>query len=305
MSFNLFYDKQFIKVEDEGKTKFVPIIYGGSSNCFEVGRRGRSGRRERSWFGFSYILKGKKFGTLEEMTANIIAERERTIQRNKERNEEYIKEGKADWCDEYSDKRWGYFTGLAIGSGSTHKTTFGNYLGFVTTGCKKALTVEELRNFGVSVTLYTYVFDDDRKKLESLGKQSIYHNVQTSTELVEKIREFENYLEGTGLNLSIKIDADEYTMRKIRNTKFPQKHKTSINVSTLPEHFVVRDVIKGNYILRLTRNGYRYSFNGRAWCKRFTNEKEAQRYAKRACEKCGEEGRFIAEKVVNENFVTA
>lgn len=309
MSYDLFYDRQFIKVEDEGKTKFVPMVYGGSSNCFEVGRGGRSGRRERSWFNFSYVLKGKKFGTLEEMVANIQAERERKIQDNKERNEQYVKEGKPEWCDEYSDDRWGYFVGLAIGGSTTRSTTFGKYLGLITTGCKKALTVEELNEFGVFPRLYTYCFEEERKKLKELGKEEINHTVRTSAELVEKIKEFEAYLEGTGLTLYISMRADERKMKEIRSAKFPVNRNTNRNknyeIASLPEFFVVKDTLHNNYVLKLTRNGYRYSYTGKCHCKRFAKESEANRFVKRVNEKYGAENRFVAEKVLNEHRVPA
>lgn len=309
MSFDLFYDKQFIKVEDEGKTKFVPMVYGGSSNCFDVGRRGRSGRRSRSWFNFSYILKGKMFATLEEMVASAMADRENTIQRNKERNEDYIKSGSPNYCDEYSDKHWGYFTGLAIGGSTTRSTTFGKYLGLIKTGCKKALTVEELKKFGITVRLHTFCFKEEREKLLSLGKSEVSHYVQTSQELVDSIKHYVAYLEGTGLSLSIDMHISEYTMKRIRSECFPIKRNINYNknyeIASLPEFFVVKDTVCNNYILKFTRNGYRYSYNGKSYCKRFEKEAEAKRFAKRANEKYREEGRFVIEKIVNESRVTA
>ncbi len=296
MSYDLFYDKNFIKAEKDGKDVFFPMIYGGSSNCFEVGRNGRSGRRERSWFNLPFILKGKQFGTMEEMLKNADAERLNRIKNNEERNEEYKAKGDASWCTEYSDERWGYFTGLAIG-GSTSKTSFGQYKGLFSTGCKKALTVEELKEFGVSVHLYTSIYSDEgQAKFKEAGKEQINFYPQTSKELIEKTEEFEEYLKDTNVNLYITLSgADEYTMKRIRRNKFPIVKHPKQNV-TVDKFFVIKDETTGHYVMKLRRNGYSYSYNGKAYCKKFVKEAEAKRYMKKVAAKFGTRV-FIVEEV--------
>ena len=71
MSYEIIYDKQFVKLEREDKpTVFIPMIYGGSNNCFDItydrlGRRRE--RRERSWFSFDWVCDGAKYDTMEAM----------------------------------------------------------------------------------------------------------------------------------------------------------------------------------------------------------------------------------------------
>jgi hypothetical protein len=297
MGYELVYDKNFIKVNDEGTEKFVPMIYGGSSNCFEFGRRGRNGRRSRSWFVYTNVTKNGFFETLDEMIASANRIKAGIIENNKETLKKY-----PDW-EVYSDEQFGYFSGISFGGGC--KSTFGQFIGLFKTGCRKALTVEELRDFGVYPRFHSCTFGkEETEKFEAAGKKHISHTVMTSAELVEKAKEFTEYLAGTDACLYLTIDADEHKMKRIRSTKFPVAKKEPLNVSVLPEYFVVKDTLQHNYVLRFTRNGYRFSHAGRCYCKRFATEKEANRYVKKANERYGEEGRFIAEKVLNENFVT-
>ena len=285
MSYDLIYDKQFIKAEKNGKDVFFPMFYGGSSNCFEIGRNGRSGRRERSWYNSSFVLKGKRFGTMEEMLESVEADRLNKIKDNEERNEEYKAKGDASWCTEYSDERWGYFVGLSIG-GSTSKTSFGQYKGLFSTGCKKALTVEELKEFGISVRLYTSIYSDKAMaKFKEAGKEQINFSPKTSKELIEKTEEFEGYLKDTNVDLYMTLSgADEYTMKRIRRNKFPTVKHPKQNI-TVDKYFVVKDETTGHYVMKLRRNGYSYSYSGKDYCKKFVKEAEAKRYMKKVAAK--------------------
>ena len=306
MSYELFYDKQFIKAEKEGKTVFFPMIYGGSNNCIQFDNSSR-GRRERSWFNFTYPLKGRRYGSLEEMLKNVEAERLGYIESNKQSNARYIADGKPEWCDEYSDDRFGYYASLAIGGSHTSKTTFGMYKGIFTTGCKKALTVEELLENGISVNIHSYIYSNvEEAKFKEMGKDTFSFYPQTSEELIEKVDYFEEYIKDAPfVSMYVSINASEYTMKNLRKRLYPKTKKEQVDINTLPEYFVIFDTNSRNYVIKLTGNGYRYSYNGKSYCKRIANKKEAERYAKKACDKYGQSDRFIVETVVNENVRVA
>jgi len=265
MSYTLFYDKQFIKVKKDEKTVFVPMIYGGSNNCYEVGKGGRSGRRERDWFVLKFILNGKIAGTLEEMLEKAEAEKVELIERNK------------DDDNKYSDDRFGWFSSLSLGGGC--KVTFGQYKGVFITGCKKALTVEELKEFGVGVYISTYLYEDSKKEaLKQAGKEMKYVEINSSDELLTKFEETEKYYEGTGVSVYLKIDAFEHQMKRIRKAKFPTTKKVKQLVE-VDKYFVIR-VEHCGYFHSAMRNGFRHTpYSDSA--KGFITEKEAEKYLKK------------------------
>ena len=294
MSYSLIYDKQFIKAEKDGKEVFFPMVYGGSSNCFDIGKNRRNGRRSRSWYLSNRVLNGKYFGTLDEMLKNIDEYRDELIKSNKERNERYIADGNASFADEYEDKRFGYFVALAIGS--YERTTFGTYKGLYKTGCKKALTVEQLRQFNISVSISTFIYNDkDLAAFKEAGKEEIYFSPATSQELIEKIEYFEEYIKGFhGVSLDFSIYADEAQMKRIRKRMFPTK-KTARTIKEIEEYFVI-------YI---SNYGYLYSYRGSSFRythyqnsgKKFLTKKEADKKAKELS------SRFSEKYVFNVEFV--
>ena len=69
-------------------------------------------------------------------------------------------------------------------------------------------------------------FESNFLKVDYYHKYGVVHYPKTSTELVEKIDEYVEYLKDTPyVSLYVTIDADEYTMKRIRREKFPTKKK--------------------------------------------------------------------------------
>ena len=278
MSYELIYDKCFIKAEKDNKEVFFPMILTGSNNCYDACSR----KRERSWHNLTYVLGGKKrYGTQEEMLASVEAERLRIIERTKEYNETH-----KDYSDEYSDDRWGYFTSVSFGGGC--KSTFGQYKGLFITGCKKALTVEELAELGVCVYLHTgsfYYMEEELKRFEKAGKKEIYHTVNTSKELIEKLEEFDEYLKDfPKVNLYINISADEKQMARVRKQKFPTK-KTKPTYKEVEKYFVIHVGGYGYFCRRSRRGLYHSPYNTAG--KAFETEKQAKAYCKKLYERFG------------------
>lgn len=265
MSYSIIYEKQFIKAEKDGKTVYFPMVYGGSNNLYEAG----SGRRVRNW-GILSIKDGKKYYTLEEMIEYVEKERADTIEKNKEDVEKY-----GESWGKYSDKNFGYFQSLAIGGHHTTTTTFGMFKGIFITGCKKALTVEELRELGVTVRIYTSIYSkEELVAYHEAGKVEINFYPKTSEELMEQLEYSENHVEGTNVSLYVEIHASEYTMKNIRRKKFSPEVKDRKPVE---KNFVIANS-EGNYIVKNYKNSYTHTIN-KQFAKMFATKGAAKRYA--------------------------
>lgn len=287
MSYDILYNRCFIKAEKDNETVFFPMVYCGSSNCTESyqTRRGWRERRERSWFLLTYPLYGKRFATLEEFSQSLEKRREELIQSNKESNERYKSEGKESWCNEYSDERWGYFTAIAI-NGTTHSLTYQRYKGFFINGCKNAMTVEELRKYSVSVDIHSAIWtDENKKKFDEAGKTHIHFTPKTSQELMEKLEEFDEYLKDFPfVSLYVSIDASEYIMERIRKEKFARVNRPK-KIVEVDKYFVLY-VINYGYFYKATRNGFRYTPYQNSG-KRFISEKATISYQKKFAQRHG------------------
>jgi len=275
MSYEIIYNKQFVKVSE---TEFIPIILVGSNNCTEMSNRGRE-RRARGWWTFKYMLDGKCVGTLEQM-----------LNKCENNRIEYMKSN-----DDYNDKNFGYFSSLSIGGSSTRNTTFGMYKGLFKTGCKKALTVEELHSWGLSLRVMHGYVNDEYLKKTGLERKSYYP--KTTIELVENIKELEEYYKGTEIGIYVMFsDSDERVkdkqklINRINNTQV-KKEKIQKEIK---EYFTFRNNV--GYFSRNTKYGYRYSYI-HSWIeKRVYSEKEAIKF----CEKLNikHSSNFSIEKVV-------
>jgi hypothetical protein len=275
MSYEIIYNKQFVKVSE---TEFIPIILVGSNNCTEMSYNGRE-RRERSWWTFKYVLDGKCIGTLEEMLKSC-----------EDNRIEYIKSN-----DDYNDKNYGYFSSLAIGGASTRNTTFGMYKGLFTTGCKKALTVEELHSWGLHVEVrHGYV---NSEELEKTGLERKSYCPKSTSELVERVKELEEYYKGTNIGVYVMfIDSGERVKDKqklINRINYSQVKKVKIQ-KEVTEYFTFKN--EKGYFVKNLKWGYRYVWHHSYSEKRIYNEKQAIKF----CEKLNirHENKFSIEKVV-------
>ncbi|MDO4746675.1 MAG: hypothetical protein Q4B18_08965, partial [Bacillota bacterium] len=62
MSYQIYYDKAFIKVDD----KFVPMVNSGSNNCWEVNYCNRE-IPEKNWSVLNYTMRSKVLFTADEI----------------------------------------------------------------------------------------------------------------------------------------------------------------------------------------------------------------------------------------------
>lgn len=268
MSYEIIYDKQLVRIPKEGENdKFIPLIYAGSSNCYET-----NGRRARDWFNFQFLCPvGKLIATKEEMLSRVAEWRQDLIDRNEETNKRYKEEGNENWIDVYSDNNFGFYAALAIG-GSTRNTTYGNVKGIVTTGVKKALTVEQLAEENIYVTVETGYYAES--KLEGLGLESFCTTVYNTEELIDILEKAQEYYD-KGVSINISINANENKMKWLRKFYFPRKRKVKTLIEV--DSFFTVKMPNDGYLVKRTRNGYR--FTSYPYLK-YKTEGEAQRRAK-------------------------
>lgn len=243
MSYEIIYQKQFIKLSND---KFVPIIECGSNNCYEMNSSGKE-RRSRSWFNFSYILGGNLSGTLDEMLNNMNDELDRKTEEYSNREDEEKR------SREQIANSWGHYVSLMCNTGFT----FGQYLGIAKTGCKKALTVEQLADFGIVVRAYTYDSKEAEEKLEKLGLSAISEYPRTTLELEAIIDKYETLFRENDIHLYIDIGGSEWNVARIRKTLFP-KNKKEMKIVSSTNGFTIQMENEG-YFVGGSRRGYKYS----------------------------------------------
>jgi len=239
------------------------MFLAGSNNCYDIGRGGRTGRRARDWGNDRYYnRRGKISEKPDVILKNLDAELRRRIR------DRYDKEDKpAD-----IRKRFGYYASIAVGGGHCGGTSWDLYRGQYVNGIKKALTVEELANLGV--TLY---FHDVSIRESPNGKPD---QVDITTEQqyfieLKKWREWQAE-SGKGFWLSFHPLGTDRVLERLRAPKRKApREKTRVE----QDHYFV--LTNGhNSLVKYTRRGYRYSFHKDSG-KRFRTEKEAESYRQR------------------------
>ena len=289
MSYEIIYDKQFIKAEKEGKEVFVPMILAGSNNCYEWGN-GKE-RRARSWWAFTYHANGEFYATKEEFLKSCDEFRQGIIDRNNERP-------KDEWFDEYDDKSFGYWSSVAIG-GSTRNTTYGRYKGIFNTGCDKALSVEELAEENVEVVVKSYSYKDEG--YEEHNKEKLYEVATSGEHLIKILDEAKEYFKDTGISVQIDFSGMYENTPKWLRKKFFPKEKTRKEKEKVNEFYAI--TLNGRYFVRMLKyGGYRYSFNSPQ--KKFKTENEAQRFCNKMNKKYQRyDYDFEVEKIEDEAWV--
>jgi hypothetical protein len=266
MSYEIIYDKQFVKVSDK---VFIPMILAGSNNCYEHTYKGE--RRARNWFNFSFILMSGLAGSMEEML----------------KFQEGIRSKKLEqYPDEYKDSSFGYYTGLSNRGGGCNMT-YGQYTGIVKTGCKKALTIEQLLDEGVTINITTSRSAEE--KLKSLGLEPLNFTPRSTQELADfLIGTAPKYMPLTHLNATYTGMFDEKPTR-IRKRFFPKVKKEKKKVTSTTGFAIETPV---GYFSKGTRSGYLYS-PSKTGGKQYLNKKEAERKAKALNKRYGKEFKVI------------
>ena len=260
MSYSIIYDKQFINLgqNEEGENLYIPYILSGDSNCWEVNYGKGRERRARSWSIYSYITEGKPYATKQEMLNSMDDDRQIKINQIKKQNEEVrlrdekivflnsienkseeqieeLNKLKRCWkeIETYSDSKWGWY-GLQIGSSSTYKTTFKQYKNVVNYGVKNALTLDQLRDKGYSLT-YNNLNNDSIPIIDKYDIDKIMHS------------DFNVY------NFNINFWNDAECVIKLRKFYFPKP----ISNKNIKKDYVVK--FNGKYVIKRTKGKIYYA----------------------------------------------
>jgi len=186
MSYTILYKAQFIKVGDNA---VLPLLEQGCNNLYETDIRGRSTRRVREWGNTYAHTKNGLITPITDLLSSITEYRDGLVNNNN---------------GEYNDKSFGWYSGIAISPNSTRNTTFGKYLSFYKKAIKNALTIEQLRDKGITVTLYPYRWNDT--DITNLGLEVKPDVTFTTTEqMIEKINEYKEYYKGSKVNLYLNV----------------------------------------------------------------------------------------------------
>jgi hypothetical protein len=263
MSYEIIYDKQFLKTKDN--KLFVPMILAGSNNCYEATSR----KRARSWF--VWASTDKLLYTKEELLAYVEGIKNNILNRH---NSYYERPS-----EEEVKKNFGYYTSISV-NGHWHTTTFGKVKSVFNAGCDKALTIEELNSEGIDVfvrnTYYT------QSKQDELGIEPYSRIIKNDDELFEAIDECNKRFLGTDIKATIEFfGITEDMVKWIRKRRFA-KEKKKKEVVVVDEYYTI--TIDGRYLAKHTRNGYKYAF---APYIKLMNKTDAERKAKEFTKKYG------------------
>lgn len=251
MSYSLFYDKQFVKLNDN---LFIPMILAGDSNCYD--HSGGNARRSRSWGLFAFVTRGKLACSLEEML-------------EKQSHEKDTIEG----------------SGLRIGGSYA---TYGTYIGFTKTGCNKALTIEQLKGEGVLLNIHTWYSEKSKEILREQGLEPVNFTPNSTQDVLDFLEnvapKYKEAKEGTlYVTYSGMYDSKP---KYLRARYFPQTKTEVKKVEVLSRYGYAIEIIKketgGTY-------GYLYSYRGGSFRyashetggKQFIDKKEAETWMKK------------------------
>lgn len=263
MSYEIIYDKQFIKVSEN---KYIPMVLGGSNNCTEF--TNGIERRERNWY--SIRINNDLIVSKEEMLNYANGKRTNIINENNQRERD-------KWFEEYDDKNFGYWFGLSIGSVGTRKTTFGQFKGIFKTGCEKALTIEELTDNGIDIVIGNSYYLGTKAKILKLSNYRKL--VKTSIELEEAIKEFKEHFKGCDEIPLIYFNGMHDNKPKYLRERYFKRKSIPINAKQEIHVKSYFSIVAPNGYWFVKRTKYGYKSTSYPYLK-FLTEKEAQRKLK-------------------------
>lgn len=253
MSYQIYYDRQFIKVDEE---RFIPVTLDGSNNCYQVSYSSNRMKRERNFNCNTYFAP------------NIITTKEELEKIINDMRNRYA-ENYAD----YSDDQFCWYSCAKIrGRGHDFKAFKSFYLG----GIKTAKTVEQLKEHSMYVYLSVYGGYNDENFVK-YDKKDIGGIVSTTEELVALINRAKEYYANTPISFTVWIDGDE---RKLKNMRWKEKLQTKRDKESVEaDHYFVVEVDGYGYLVKMTSRRMRYSpyYSGAA---KYRTKKEVDRRVK-------------------------
>jgi hypothetical protein len=266
MSYDIFYGKQFVKLQKTGEV--ISVLLSGSSNCFEYGQGGRNGRRTRDWCSMGYYNRKDKLSEKPDIILkNLDADLRKHIRQNGKATaySEAVKPSAVKDC-------WGYYIAVAIGGGSCSDTSWSRYRSFFENGIRGALTVESLVQKRVYPMFSAY------------GDFGQPHSIPLLTEkgYFEELKKWKAWREthpGHNFSLTFSPMSTDEVLDRLRKPKVQREH-TRVE----EDHYFVLADAGGQSLLRYTSRGFRYSWTT-AGGRKYRTEQEAEKYRKELVEK--------------------
>ncbi len=259
MSWDILYNRQFVRVNDI----VIPMILSGSNNCYEVGRNNRNGRRARDWWRHRYYLEAGALGIKpEDLELKLDAE-----------FNDYLERYKDEADKEKLSQSWGYYTGIRLRTNT--RTTFNQYKAFYMNGCKEAMSVEELVQHGVymSIGVYRYADEDILKRgLKILPTVTI----ETTQQLIDTYKVYADYY---GYDSVIVTFHNEYSIERMIE-KLRKRNKKERKCVETTEFFALKAIGCSQYYVKGQKRGYRYAYTSTGG-KKFLTEGKANSFLKR------------------------
>lgn len=268
MSYEIIYNRLFVKLEKDNIPVFIPMLYWGSNNCTQINSRGRE-IRERSWSNIKLVTDGKTFATEKDILKSIDDYRLEKIKSGEESAKQ--------WNDNsylYDDKCFGWHASIALYGKGTSGTSFASWKNLFKIGMEKAMTVEEFLNEDVNITLHVSTHSHDSIKKSGL---KVFEDVTfTSTEqAVEVIEKYEAYYKGVAslyITFGSEWSVERLLQRKRKENKRGHKEKKRVEVES---YFVLGN--KHGFFVKYTKRGYKYGHDTDSYMvKKFLTEKEAE-----------------------------
>lgn len=252
MSFSIYYRTQFIAVRNQ----IIPVMETGCSNCYE-GRSGR--RRARDWGSLQFYADDSADGLPTATTAARLAtfiETERKVKMA--RAAKYVLDNPEtkEWAT-YSDEKWGWHMGIALGGKKCAAVTFANYRNFLLNAAKNAETVEELAAQRIWVSVSGY--NSEGYTVKNL---TVRTTEALELALVEFAAEYGND------KIRVVVSGDGLDKPKLAKPRTPKPELTG-------DYYVLQ--IPSGYVVKKTARGI-YTNLRQVYAKRFATEKLAEKW---------------------------
>lgn len=270
MSYEIFYNKQFIKVDDQ---RVVPMIEMGSNNCYEAS--GRGAKRARDWHNSTAFNKDCNIITTNE---DLLSEIEKWRAASFE--SQYVSEGEEPVTEAEFNKRFGWYASLAKYGKHTTTTSYGMFLGFFKKGIENAKTIEELAEQGIHFYIRVSMYSETTAAEKGLEVKKMVEFTSTE-QMIATIADFENYYRGTGVGYYIstrsvfEIERMQKAEKRAQKATLPKKRLIDVS-----EYYALKCLTVTGYFIKQSRRRFRYAFTAEGG-KKFISEIEANKYHKR------------------------
>jgi hypothetical protein len=264
MSYNIVFDRQFIKTKDE---RFIPMALVGDSSLTVM--NGRYERMSRSWGS----LTGTNLMTQDELLG-------------------YYKTMMDNHMEDYDTGKDNILWGM--GFRIQGKSTYDDLLNFIKTSCKKAITFEQLAEAGYSIGLTAYHDYGNKLKVEN-GAVPFDLRFKDEEEFINKLSQAKGKYKT--LMIVPSYWSEEFG-KEMRNKYFPRNKRQKVR-RDVNEFYTVKVSIKDSgyknmYLVKHTSRSTKMDYVPYL---KYLTEAEAQKVVDKFNKKYGPRKTYKVEKV--------